>query len=77
MGFALVLRELSRHRLLLAVGALLATVAAILSVYRLEGQTLKSRGLQHSSASTQILVDTPSSSLGNLSGAFDSLNVRA
>lgn len=77
MGFALVLRELSRRRLLLAIGACVAAVAAIFSVYRLEGLTLKARGLKHSSASTQVLVDSPSSSLGNLSGSFESLIARA
>ena len=66
MEFALILRELSRRRLLLAVGVLIAAVAAIFSVYRLEGTQLKARSLQYSSASTQVLVDTPSSVLGNV-----------
>jgi hypothetical protein len=77
MEFALVLRELSRRRLLLAVGVLIATIAALLSVYRLEGLKLKARSLQYSSASTQVLVDSPSSVLGNLSQDFEPLNARA
>jgi len=77
MEFALVIRKLLRHRLLLVVGVLIAAAAATLSVYRIEGQKLKPRSLQYSSASTQILVDTPSSVLGNVAQSFESLNLRA
>jgi hypothetical protein len=77
MGFALALRELSRRRRLLALGVLVATLAAILSVYRLDGLKLKSRSLQYSSASTQALVDSSSSVLGNLSESFEQLSARA
>jgi hypothetical protein len=77
MEFALLLRELSRRRLLLAAGVLLAAIAATLSVYRLDGLKLKARSLQYSSASTQLLVDTPSSVLGNLSQSFEPLSARA
>jgi hypothetical protein len=77
MGFALALRELSRHRALLALGALVATFAAILSVYRLDGLALKSRSLQYSSASAQALVDSSSSVLGNLSQSSEDLSTRA
>jgi hypothetical protein len=77
MEFTLILRELSRRRLLLAIGALIAAVAAIFSVYHLEGAKLKARSLQYSSASTQVLVDTPSSVLGNFSESLEPLNIRA
>lgn len=77
MEFALVLRELLRRRLLIAIGILVAAVAAIFSVYRLDGTTLKARALKYSSASTQVLVDTPSSVLGNLSQSFEPLDSRA
>lgn len=77
MGFALVLRELLRHRLLLALGLLVAAAAATLSVYRIDGETLKPRKLQHSSATTQVIVDSPSSFLGDLSEPLEPLNVRA
>ncbi len=77
MGFALALRELSRHRLLMALGACVAMFAAILSVYRLDGLSLKSRALQYSSASTQVLVDSSSSVLGNLSQSSEDLSTRA
>ncbi len=77
MEFALVLRELSRRRWLLALGVVIALAAAILSVYRVDGLGLKARSLQYSSASTQVLVDAPSSVLGNLSQSFDPLTARA
>lgn len=77
MEFALVIRKLLRHRLLLVLGVLVAAIAATLSVARVEGGKLKSRSLQYSSASTQILVDTPSSVLGNVAQPFETLSVRA
>jgi hypothetical protein len=77
MEFALILRELSRRWPLLVVGVLVAAVAAIFSVYRLEGSKLVSRSLQYSSASTEVLVDTPSSVLGNVSQTFEQLSARA
>jgi hypothetical protein len=77
MEFALILRELSRRRVALAIGVLLAIAAAIFSVYRLDGLKLKPRALQYSSASTQVFVDTPSSILGNLGPSFEPLQARA
>jgi hypothetical protein len=77
MEFALVLRELARHRIALALGVLVAVVAATFSVYHLDGLKLKPRQLQHSSASTTVFVDTPSSVLGNLNPSFDPLLARA
>jgi hypothetical protein len=77
MEFALLLRELSKRRLLLAVGVLVAAIAAIFSVYRIEDSKLKARSLQYSSASTQVLVDSPSSVIGNLSQSFEPLSARA
>ncbi len=77
MEFALILRELSRRRLLLALGVLVAAVAAIFSAYRIEDSKLVSRSLQYSSASTEVLVDTPSSVLGNVSQSFEQLSARA
>jgi hypothetical protein len=77
MEFALVLRELARHRRVLAVGAFAALLAAIFSVYHLDGLTLKPRQLTHSSATTSVFVDTPSSVLGNLTPSFDPLQARA
>jgi hypothetical protein len=59
------------------VGLLVAAIAATFSVYRLDGTKLKARSLQYSSASTQVLVDTPSSVLGNVSQSFEPLSARA
>jgi hypothetical protein len=77
MGLALALRELSKRRVLLLLGVLIAAVAAVFSVYRVDGSGLKSRSLQYSSASTQVLVDSPSSVLGNLRESFEPLSARA
>jgi len=77
MEFALVLRELMSRRLLLVLGVVIAAIAAVFSVYRIEGSTLKSRSLQYSAANTQVLVDAPSSFLGNLSQSFEPLDTRA
>lgn len=77
MGLALALRELSKRRVLLLVGVLVAAVAAVFSVYRVDGSKLKPRSLQYSSASTQLLVDSPRSVLGNLRESFEPLSTRA
>lgn len=77
MEFALILRELMKRWPLLLLGVLVAAVAAVFSVYRLEGANLKARSLQHSSATTQVLVDTPASVLGSLSQSFEPLSTRA
>jgi hypothetical protein len=77
MELALILRELASRRAVLAAGIVVATLAAILSVYRLDGFKLKPRSLQFSSATTQVFIDTPSSVLGNLTQSFDPLQARA
>lgn len=77
MELALVLQELLRRRRALAVGVVVALVAALMSVYRIEGFGLKSRGLRHSSASTAVFVDTPSSVLGSVTQAIEPLQARA
>jgi hypothetical protein len=77
MEFALILRELSRRRVALGVGVVIALIAAILSVYRLTSTGLAPRSLQYSSASTQVFVDTPSSVLGDLQPSFEPLQARA
>ncbi len=77
MEFALVLRELASRRWIVALGVVVAVVAAIFSVYRIDGGTLKPRALQHSSASTRAFVDSSSSALGNISQSFEGLQSRA
>ncbi len=66
MAFVLVLRELWGRKLLLSLGVIIAAAAAILSVYHVNGTTLKSRALQYSAAQTVAFVDTVPSSLGNI-----------
>jgi hypothetical protein len=77
MEFALVLRELARRRRVLAIGVLVAAIAAVFSVYHLDGLSLKPRALQYSSASTHVFVDTHSSALGDVSQSFEPLQSRA
>ena len=77
MEFALILRELWARKRMLALGTFLAFVAALLSVYRLDGFALKKRTLQYSSASTILLVDTPTSVLGDVKTEFVPLINRA
>jgi hypothetical protein len=79
MGFALVLRELSRKPWLLALGALLAAIAATFSVYTIKGGSLEARALTHSSASTQVIVDSHSSFLSSVTTgkSLESLDDRA
>lgn len=77
MEFALVLQELLSRRRALAIGAVVALLAATMSVYRVEGFGLKARGLQHSSASTEVFVDSHSSVLGNTTEAIEPLQARA
>jgi len=77
MEFALILRELWARKWMLALGAVVAFVAALLSVYRIDGFGLKQRTLQYSSASTVLLVDTPTSVLGDVKSEFVPLINRA
>ncbi|HUH81168.1 MAG TPA: hypothetical protein VLZ06_07565 [Solirubrobacteraceae bacterium] len=77
MEFALILRELWARKRLLALGILVAGLVSLLSVYRIDGFGLKRRTLQYSSASTILLVDTPTSVLGDLKSEFVPLINRA
>jgi hypothetical protein len=77
MESARVIRELSRRRWLLGLGVLIAAAVAVLSIYRFEGGHLKARSLQYSAASTEVLVDSNSSLLGNVSQAAEPLVARA
>jgi hypothetical protein len=77
MELALVLRELWDRKIALALGLLVAIVAAVLSVYRLDGFKLKPRALQYSGATTQVFVDAPSTVLGNVTSAVAPLTTVA
>ena len=69
MELALAIRDLWKHRLLLALGVLIAAAAAVFSVNH--------KSLQYSSASTQVLVDSTSSVIGNANEPFEPLSGRA
>ena len=79
MELARTLKTLWRRRRLVAVGALVALAAALLSVYRvgLFPPSLEGRTNVFASASSQILVDTPDSAFADLSYDLESLDARA
>jgi hypothetical protein len=83
MEFALVLRELGRRRKWLGLGVVIAAIVAIVVVYQVSlfPPRLHERSLQYSTASTQVYVDSPDSSLGdsgeNLQPLVDRSNVFA
>jgi hypothetical protein len=58
MELALAIRRLLRHKVLLAIGIAIAVAAAVLA--------LKPKTLHHSTATTQVLVDAPSSALADI-----------
>jgi hypothetical protein len=69
MELARAIRQLWKMRLLVALGVLIAAGAAWLSVH--------GKSLQYSAASTQALVDSQSSVLGNVSQSSEALSARA
>jgi hypothetical protein len=79
MELARTLRILWGRRRLVALGAVIALIAAILSVYRvsLMPPSLESRTNVFATASSQILVDTPDSAVADLSNEIEPLNTRA
>lgn len=79
MEFARILKILWQRRRLVVLGAVIALVAAVLSVYTvgLFPPSLTSRTNVFATASTQILVDTPGSAFADLGEEIDPLNTRA
>lgn len=79
MDLARTLKILWHRRRLVALGALVALAAALLSVYQvgLFPPSLKSRTNVFATASTQVLVDTPGSAFADLASDIDPLNTRA
>jgi hypothetical protein len=73
------LKMLWRRRRLVALGGVIAVIAAILSVYTVSifPPTLASRTNVFATASSQILVDTPDSSFADLSYELEPLETRA
>ena len=79
MELARTLRTLWLRRRLVALGALVAALAAFLGVYRVGvfPPSLQARTNVFASASSQILVDTPGSAFADLSYDLESLDTRA
>jgi capsular polysaccharide biosynthesis protein len=79
MELARTLKALWRRKWLVAIGALLAAIAATLSVstVSLFPPSLTSRTNAFATGSTQMLVDTPSSAFANLAEEVEPLNTRA
>jgi hypothetical protein len=79
MELARTLKILSQRRRLVALGALIAVIAALFSVYRvgLAPPSLESRTNVFATASTQILVDTPESAFADLASNLEPLEARA
>ncbi len=77
MELARAIRALAKRPWLVALGVLIAAVAAMFSVYSLSGGKLKARSLQYSSASTQVIVDGERSVLGSVTQPFEPLAQRA
>ncbi|HEY1284733.1 MAG TPA: hypothetical protein VGF04_01475 [Solirubrobacterales bacterium] len=79
MELARTLKTLWWRRRLLAVGVAIAILAALLSVYRvsLAPPSLESRANEFSTASVQILVDTPGSAFADLASNIEPLETRA
>jgi hypothetical protein len=79
MELARILKSLWRRRYWLGIGILIAVAAATVSVFQvgLFPPSLISRTNVFSTASTQILVDTPNSAFANLGEEVEPLNTRA
>lgn len=79
MEFARALRALWRRRRLVALGIVIAAIAAVVSVFQvgIAPPSLTSRTNEFGTGSTQILVDTPNSSFANLAEEVTPLNYRA
>jgi hypothetical protein len=79
MELARALKALWKRRRLVALGAVIAAIAATLSAFTVGifPPSLTPRTNTFATASTQILVDTPSSAFANLEEEVEPLNTRA
>jgi hypothetical protein len=79
MEFAKTLKILWKRRRLVALGALVATIAAILSIYTVSlfPPAVHNRTNVFATASTQLLVDTPDSAFADLANEMTPLETRA
>lgn len=79
MELARTLKTLRRRRRLVVLGAAIAAIAALLSIYQVSlfPPGLKSRTNVFATASTQILIDTPDSTFADVANDVEPLNTRA
>lgn len=79
MELVRLVNALWQRRRWVALGAVIAAVAATISIYQvgLFPPSLTSRTNVFATASTQMLVDTPNSSFANLGEEMEPMNVRA
>jgi|SRR5918996_2977365 hypothetical protein len=77
MDLAQILSELWRQRWAVAVVALIAALIAISVVFKVSPSGLQSKSLEFGAASTQMLVDSEASALGDLGSEFEYLSGRA
>lgn len=79
MAFVGTIRQLWQRKLLVFLVLVLAVAAAIFSAYRVSSDGLEKRALSVAAASSQILVDSPESTLiqGAELATFDALAARA
>jgi capsular polysaccharide biosynthesis protein len=79
MALVETIRQLWQRKLLVGIVLALAVAAAIFSAYRVSPSGLESRSLAVAAASSQILVDSPDSTLvqGAELGTFEALATRA
>lgn len=79
MAFVETVRQLWQRKLLVALVAVIAVAVAIFSAYRVSPGGLEKRALTVAAASSQILVDSPDSTLvaGAELGTFEALSTRA
>lgn len=79
MALVETIRQLWQRKLLVGLVLALAVAAAIFSAYRVTSSGLESRSLAVAAASSQILVDSPDSTLvqGAELGTFEALATRA
>jgi hypothetical protein len=75
MEIGYILNELWRLRAWVAVGVVIATVAALSTVYSLPG--FEKKTLEMGSASTELLIDSSQSPIGDLGAPIENLTVRA
>jgi hypothetical protein len=75
MEIGYILNELWRRKYWVALGLIVAVIAAASTAYKLP--SLEKKSLVLGTASTEVLIDSPRSPLGSLTSEIDTLAVRA